>query len=54
MSHGTWSATEWSRRIKAGEMKVREAAELVYERIEKHEKNYHCYLTVKEKAVLLA
>jgi len=54
MSHGTWSATEWSRRIKAGEMTVREAAELVYERIEKNEKNYHCYITVKEKAVLLA
>ncbi len=49
MSQNVWSATDLSRRIKAGEMTVMDAVELVYETIEKKEKEYRCYITVKEK-----
>lgn len=53
MSQQTWSAVELSKRIKNGEMTVTDAAELVYQKIENKEKEYHCYITIKEKDVLL-
>ena len=49
MNQRLLSATELSRRIKNGNMTVMDAVELVYKNIEEKEKEYHCYITIKEK-----
>jgi len=49
MGQQIWSATELSKRIKRGEVTVMDAVELVYEAIEKTEREYHCYITIREK-----
>ena len=53
MNQEMWSATELSRRIKAGKMTVQDAVELVYSNIEKKEKEYHCYITIQDKQEVL-
>lgn len=53
MKQEMWSATELSRRIKAGKMTVQDAVELVYSNIEKKEKEYHCYITIRDKQEVL-
>ncbi|MBR6770101.1 MAG: Asp-tRNA(Asn)/Glu-tRNA(Gln) amidotransferase subunit GatA [Lachnospiraceae bacterium] len=47
-----WTAVELGARIKAGEIRVTEAAEAVLNRIEEKEALYHCYLTVDRERVM--
>lgn len=49
-----WSAVELSQKIKAKEMTVSEAVELIYQKIEEREQEIFSYITLKEKSELLA
>lgn len=47
-----WTALELSEKIKAGEIKAKDAALAALERIEAGEKRYHCYITVDAEGAL--